>query len=80
MHGVIETDKGPIEQTRFLWFIGADWETDLYEMCLNDAYLPCPAYTACQGLQSAPIAQSLERLVAIVLDRVFRNPERKGSA
>jgi hypothetical protein len=60
---------GPIEQRRFNWFIGPDWHDDLQHTLLNDPYLPCPAITVCQGIDSAPLAAGLRETAEVLAER-----------
>ncbi len=51
--------RGPIEQARFQWFVGAEWEQALRHAVLFDSMLSCPSITVGQGLQTQAIQQSL---------------------
>jgi hypothetical protein len=61
--------QGPIEQRRFRWYVGQTWRDDITHVLSNDPYLPCPAVTICQGLDSAPLAAALRDLSQVIVDR-----------
>src|SRR6476646_139537 len=44
--------EGPIEQARFQWFIGSDWEQAFRHAVMFDSMLACPTITVGQGLQT----------------------------
>jgi hypothetical protein len=63
---------GPIQQRRFRWYIGSTWREDMTHVLTNEPYLPCPAVTVCQGLDSTPLAAALRDLSQVMVDREAR--------
>jgi hypothetical protein len=63
---------GPIQQRRFRWYVGPTWREDITHVLTNDPYLPCPAVTICQGIDSAPLAAALRDLVQVMVERDAR--------
>ncbi len=63
---------GPIQQRRFRWYVGSTWREDITHVLTNDPYLPCPAVTVCQGLESAPLAAALRDLSQVMVERDAR--------
>ncbi|MDB5173294.1 MAG: hypothetical protein JWN51_2067, partial [Phycisphaerales bacterium] len=55
--------QGPIEQPRFLWFVGADCLDSLQNALHADPFIPCPTITIGQGLNPAPIRAGLAELM-----------------
>lgn len=53
---------GPIEQDRFLWFVGPSALDDLRATLLNDLFLPCPAVHIGQGLNTGAITSALTQI------------------
>ncbi|HWE04038.1 MAG TPA: glycosyltransferase, partial [Tepidisphaeraceae bacterium] len=52
--------QGPIEQERFLWFVGSDWIHPLRTTLLGDPYLASPQISLMLGLQFQSIQSSLQ--------------------
>lgn len=50
---------GPIEQARFLWFVGAEWREELTRTLNADLFLPSPAIIVNLGLESASISDAI---------------------
>ncbi len=50
---------GPIEQARFLWFVGAEWREELTRTLNADLFLPSPAVVINLGLESASISDAI---------------------
>lgn len=60
---------GPIEQSRFQWFVGPDWAELLQRFLLADAYFPCPTVTVGQGFDTQRIQSTLGSIVQRLVDR-----------
>jgi hypothetical protein len=63
---------GPIQQRRFRWYVGSSWREEITHVLVNDPYLPCPAVTVCQGLDSTPLAAALRDLSQVMAERDAR--------
>jgi hypothetical protein len=63
---------GPIQQRRFRWYIGPTWREDVTHVLAAEPYLPCPAVTICQGLDSTPLAAALRDLSQVMAEREAR--------
>lgn len=61
--------QGPIEQARFQWFVGPDWDKQMRRVLAEDLYLPFPEsnvrQTASANEIEAKLADILRELIAI---------------
>ena len=63
--------RGPIEQARFLWFVGADWQTRVEATLGADLFLSSPSLMVGQGFDAPRIQAGLREAVAklVALDK-----------
>ncbi len=52
--------RGPIEQPRFGWFVGPQWQADFERTICDDLHLPAPAATVSQSLDLDEIKVGLK--------------------
>jgi hypothetical protein len=60
---------GPVESTRFRWFVGPDWDAALERELLDDRYLPVPSVTVGQGYDTPRIQERLRVITQKLVDR-----------
>lgn len=51
--------NGPIEQARFLWFVGDDWRDELTRTLNADLFLPNPSIVVSMGIDAASITDAI---------------------
>lgn len=54
---------GPIEQARFVWFVGPSWSEQLEQAVLGDRMLGCPLVNVTLGLDGPAVQAKLRSLV-----------------
>lgn len=60
---------GPIEQPRFHWFVGNEWDVSLEQALRDDRFLQAPSVTVGQGLDTPQFPERLRMIVERLLDR-----------
>jgi hypothetical protein len=63
---------GPIEDARFHWFVGPDWDAAMQRTLLDDPFLPCPSVTVGQGFDTEAIQAGLGTIVQRLAQRDAR--------
>jgi len=59
--------QGPIEQERFFWFVGPEWERELEAAVAADPYLGCPVVSVPLGLHGQSMREGMQRIVQTIL-------------
>jgi hypothetical protein len=60
--------RGPIEQARFYWFVGPQWDVELSDVLLGDLLLACPTTSVAQGFGAEPIQARVREVLQAVMD------------
>ena len=67
---------GPIEQARFHWCVGPDWDQSLRSLLMNDRYLSPPVIHASLGLNPEMIQARVNEIIAELVARIGRRARR----
>jgi len=61
--------RGPIEDARFHWFVGEQWDEQYQRTLTEDLYLPVASLTVGQGYDTPRIQERLRAIVQRLVDR-----------